>query len=247
MSSFATQWVSEERNSILLDGEAWASFSKVESSTHQCTHSSFTKLCKNFWALNKRGVELFIKDFWKLYFQKINRLFLRFNRLFLSAVNKNNLKQIYVRSRKERIKQTNLYWFTLTPRATSSPQKPLGNPLWNQNQITNTTTKVVTLNSSRNILPLANHTKSIDLEHLKNTQHSWQHNYRNTEDWGSITYDQSITEKYTNCNPIPLSLENPKLDVNLENLKSNFPNWILKVASYLPGAYNKLYILPKVG
>jgi len=33
-------------------------------------------------------------------FQKINRLFLRFNRLFLSEINKNNLKQIYVRSGK---------------------------------------------------------------------------------------------------------------------------------------------------
>ena len=72
-------------------------------------------------------------------FQKISRLFLRFNRLFLSAINKNNLKQIYVRSWKERITQTNLYWFTITPRATFSPQKPLGNPLSNQNQITNTT------------------------------------------------------------------------------------------------------------
>jgi len=30
-------------------------------------------------------------------FQKINLLFLRFNLLFLSAVNENNLKQIYVR------------------------------------------------------------------------------------------------------------------------------------------------------
>ena len=30
-------------------------------------------------------------------FQKINRLLLRFNQMFLSAVNKNNLKQIYVR------------------------------------------------------------------------------------------------------------------------------------------------------
>jgi len=33
-------------------------------------------------------------------------------------------------------------------------------------------TKVVTLNPSRNTLPLANHTKNFDLEHLKNTQHS---------------------------------------------------------------------------
>ena len=68
-------------------------------------------------------------------------MFLWFNRLFLSVVNKNNLKQIYVRSGKEIITQTNLYWFTLTPRTTSSPQKPLGNPLCNQNQITNTSGK----------------------------------------------------------------------------------------------------------
>jgi len=67
------------------------------------------------------------------------QLFLRFFRLFLSVVNKNNLKQIYVRSGKERITQTDLYWFTLTPITTSSPQKPLGIPLCNQNHITNTT------------------------------------------------------------------------------------------------------------
>jgi len=53
-------------------------------------------------------------------FQKINRLVLRFNQLILSAVNKNNLKQIYVRLGKERITQTDLYWFPLTARATSS-------------------------------------------------------------------------------------------------------------------------------
>ena len=59
------------------------------------------------------------------WYQKNNRLFCRNNRLFLSAINKNNLKHIYVRLEKERITQTDLYWFTLTPRATSSPQKPL--------------------------------------------------------------------------------------------------------------------------
>jgi len=105
-------------------------------------------------------------------FQKINRLFLRFNRLFLSAVNKNNLKQIYVISRKERITQTYLYWFTLTPRATSSPQKPLVIHYAIKTRLQTPHTKVVTLIPSRNTLPLANHTKSIDLEHLKNTQHS---------------------------------------------------------------------------
>ena len=85
-------------------------------------------------------------------FQKINQLFLWFNRLFLSAVNKNNLKQIYVRSGKERVTQTDLNWFTLTPRATSSPQKPLDNPLCNQNQITNTT------HQSSELEPLKIHT-----------------------------------------------------------------------------------------
>jgi len=85
-------------------------------------------------------------------FQKINRLFCRNNQLFLSTVNKNNLKHIYVRSGKERITQTDLYWFTLTPRAKSNPQKSLGNPLCNQNQITNTT------HQSSDLEPLKKHT-----------------------------------------------------------------------------------------
>jgi len=93
------------------------------------------------------------------------------NQLFLSAVNKNNLKQIYVRSGKERITQTNLYWFTFTPRATSSPQKPLVIHYAIKTKLQTPHTKVVTLNPSRNTLPLANHTKSVDLETLKNTQH----------------------------------------------------------------------------
>jgi len=84
-------------------------------------------------------------------YQKNNRLFCRNNRLFLSAINKNNLKQIYVRSGKERITQTDLYWFTLTPRATSSSQKPLGNPLCNQNQITHIT------HQSSDLEPLKKH------------------------------------------------------------------------------------------
>ena len=52
-------------------------------------------------------------------------------------------------------------------------QKPLGNPLGNQNQITYThTTKEVTLIPSRNTLPLAQHThtKNVDLDNLKSTQ-----------------------------------------------------------------------------
>jgi len=86
------------------------------------------------------------------WYQQNYRLFCRNNRLFLSVVNKNNLKQIYVRSGNERITQTNLYWFTLTPRATSSPQKSLGNPLCNQNQITHIT------HQSSDLEPLKKHT-----------------------------------------------------------------------------------------
>jgi len=85
-------------------------------------------------------------------YQKNNRLFCRNNQLFLSAVNKNNLKEIFVRLGKERITQKNLYWFTLTPRATSSPQKLLGNPLCNQNQIINIT------HQSSDLEPLKKHT-----------------------------------------------------------------------------------------
>jgi len=81
-------------------------------------------------------------------------------------------------------------------------------------------TKVVTLNPSRNTLPLANHTKSIDLEHLKNTKHSLAtqlQKYRRLRK--DYTWSKHNWKVY-NCNPIPLSLENS----NLENLISNLPN-----------------------
>ena len=46
---------------------------------------------------------------------------------------KNNLKTEFKELRVRDKHANNLYWFTLTPRATSSPQKPLGIPLCNQN------------------------------------------------------------------------------------------------------------------
>jgi len=92
--------------------------------------------------------------------------------LFLSAVNKNNLKQIYVRSGKERITQTDLYWFTLTPELHPVPRNHWVTHYAIKTRLHTSHTKVVTLNPSRNTLPLANHTKNVDLEHLKNTQHS---------------------------------------------------------------------------
>ena len=86
------------------------------------------------------------------WYQKNNRLFLRNNRLFLSAVYKNNLKTKFQELRVRDKHASNLYWFTLTPRTTSSPQKPLGIPQCNQNQITNTT------HQSSDLEPLKKHT-----------------------------------------------------------------------------------------
>jgi len=83
--------------------------------------------------------------------QKKNLLFLRNNRLFIPA----NQQQLNLNEFKGRKRYKNsLYWFTLKPRATSSPQNSLGNQI----QITHKTTKEVTLNPSRNTLPLAQHT-----------------------------------------------------------------------------------------
>ena len=87
--------------------------------------------------------------------QKNNRLFLRNKWLFIPT----NQQLLNLNEFKGRKRYTNiLYWFTLKPRSTSSPQNPLGNPLSNQLQITHKITKEVTLNPSRNILPLAHHT-----------------------------------------------------------------------------------------
>jgi len=72
--------------------------------------------------------------------------------VFLSAVNRNNLKTEFKELRVRDKDTSNLYWFTLTPRATSSPQKPLGIPLYNQNQITNTT------HQNSDLEPLKKHT-----------------------------------------------------------------------------------------
>jgi len=58
--------------------------------------------------------------------------------VFINKI-KNNLKTEIKELRVREKHTSNLYRFTLTPRATSSPQKPLGKPLCNQNQITNTT------------------------------------------------------------------------------------------------------------
>ena len=142
---------------------------------------------------------------------------------------------------------SSLYWFTLTTRPTSSSQKPLGNPLSNQNQITNTT------HQSRPWTPQETHylwqtTVRVLILNTSRTHNTyWQYNYRNTEDWEKDYTWSNYNWKEYNCNPILLSLENPKLDVNLENLRLNLSNWIfLQTVSYSSETYNKLYMLPKI-
>jgi len=94
-----------------------------------------------------------------------------------------NLKEFKGRKRYT----NNLYWFTLKPRATSNPQKPLGNSLSNQNRLH-------TNHQSSDLEPFkkhthfgTTHTKSIDLDHLKSTQHSLATTPQNTEDSERIT------------------------------------------------------------
>ena len=106
-----------------------------------------TKTVSRWYQKNNR---LFLRN--NRLFLRNNRLFLRNNRLFLSAIYKNNLKTEFKELRVRDKHASNLYWFTLTPRATSSPQKPLGISLCNQNQITNTT------HQSSDLEPLKKHT-----------------------------------------------------------------------------------------
>ena len=83
-------------------------------------------------------------------------------------------------------------------------------------------TKVVTLNPSRNTLPLANHTKNVDLEHLKSTNTPWQHNYKNTvmKEEGNRIHLRITKLKVQNYNPILFHTfkNDPKLFQMLEKL-----------------------------
>ena len=78
----------------------------------------------------------------------------------------------------------------------------------------------MTLNPSRNTLPLAKHTKSIDLDHFKNTQHSLA-----TQHQKYIRLRRDYTCSQYKLKSIQLQsystlFENPKLDVNIQNLES---------------------------
>jgi len=79
-----------------------------------------------------------------------------------------NLKEF-----KGRKRYTNsLYWFTLKPRVTSSPQKSLGNPLNNQNRLHTNHQRNHLEPFKKHTLFGTTHTKNVDLDNLKSTQHS---------------------------------------------------------------------------
>jgi len=78
----------------------------------------------------------------------------------------------------------------------------------------------VTLKPSRNTLPLAKHTKSIDLDHLKSTQHfvATQH-----QKYSRLRRDYTCSQyklKSIQLQFYSTLFQNPKLDVNVQILES---------------------------
>ena len=78
----------------------------------------------------------------------------------------------------------------------------------------------MTLNPSRNTLPLAKHTKSIDLDHLKSTQHSLA---RQHQKYNRLRRDYTCSQyklKSIQLQSYSTLFENPKLDVNVQIFES---------------------------
>ena len=78
----------------------------------------------------------------------------------------------------------------------------------------------MTLNPSRNTLPLAKYTKSIDLDHLKSTQHSLATQHQK---YSKLRRDYTCLQyklKSIQLQSYSILFENPKLDVNVQILKS---------------------------
>ena len=78
----------------------------------------------------------------------------------------------------------------------------------------------MTLKPSRNTLPLAKHTKSIDLDHLKSTQHfvATQH-----QKYSRLRRDYTCSQyklKSIQLQFYSTLFQNPKLDVNVQILES---------------------------
>jgi len=143
---------------------------------------------------------------------------------------------------------SSLYWFTLTTRATSSFQKPLGNPLSNQNQITNTT------HQSSDLEPFKKHT-SFGKPH----QECWSwtpqehttlfavqlQKYRRLRKGLHLIKVQLKRIQLQSYSTLTWKskawCESWKLEIKICQTK------FLKTVSYSSETYSKLYILPKIG
>jgi len=78
----------------------------------------------------------------------------------------------------------------------------------------------VTLNPSRNTLPLVKHTKSIDLDHFKNTQHSLATQHQKYSRFKRDYTSSQYKLKSIQLQSYSTLLENLKLDVNVQILES---------------------------
>ena len=126
------------------------------------------------------------------------------NQLFIPA----KQKQLNLNEFKGRKRYTNnLYWFALKPRATSNSQKPLGNPLSNQNRLHTNHQRSDLEPFKKHTSFGTTHTKNVDLDNLKSTRHSLATTPKFTKCSERITLVYRTIWNQYKCNPIPLSLE----------------------------------------
>ena len=78
----------------------------------------------------------------------------------------------------------------------------------------------MTLNPSRNTLPLAKHTKSIDVDHLKNTQHSLATTHQKYKRFRRDYTCSQYKLKSIQLQSYSILFEKPKLDVNVQILET---------------------------
>jgi len=142
-----------------------------------------------------------------------------------------------------------LYWFTLTTRATSSSQKPLGNPLSNQTKLQTPHTKVVS-----DLEPFKKHT-TFGKPHQE--YWSWTPQEHTTLLGNTTTEIQKIEKRIT---PDQSTVEKNTIAILFNShLKIQSLMWILKTwdqicqteflktVSFFSETYNKLFIFPKIG
>ena len=90
-------------------------------------------------------------------------------------------------------------------------------------------TKVMTLIPSRNTLPLANHTKSVDFEPLKNTQHSLTTQIQKYKK--GIEYTQVLQS-------LKFKITTQSYSTHLRMIQSSFKSWKIVLINYF--SYSKI-------